>query len=447
MASAAGSSWRQKQLIKQQVATSVPLKIDAATGAPAEIFENEFQASSPSDMVIRNLDTGAEITIRDVKAMAPDAAPVMKKRTGKLGFLMKKSQDKTTLGFKREGKFQKRWFTLKDGVFSYFGEDKTSLKKVYPSYSRPAEPGCCSKAFEFYISVPHEDPKEDDPKEILVTLKASSASDMKSWIEALDSHSESLNRSLGPDLEFASKIESVTQGSAFEGMTAAEVKEIIIDMTEDEAAEAWQNFRDELLAAGFKGFDIVKEKHLQGFNAREPISAMFDVALYGSISEEVIEFTGNQELADLDYFLGWKSGFQGRNAIKAMKKSGEDKYSEAVLTDVFLCGLRDRLYKMCMISGSATFALNMDKVNTILFNDVGPTEFDAGQPEVVITGDTMYDDISPKASPGGNNTMPVDPIPGTAAAQGAEWLKNSEEDAARARASSFPDCDIPVDDE
>ena len=51
--------------------------------------------------------------------------------------------------------------------------------------------------------------QEDDPKEILVTLKASSASDMKSWIEALDSHSESLNRSLGPDLEFASKIESV----------------------------------------------------------------------------------------------------------------------------------------------------------------------------------------------------------------------------------------------
>ena len=321
--------------------------------------------------------------------------------------------------------------------------------------------------------------QEEDPKEVLVTLKASSASDMKSWVEALDSHSESLNRSLGPDLEFASKIESVssllptvvvcslalravdrsfeatvydylrvyqvTQGSAFEGMTAAEVKEIIVDMTEDEAAEAWQNFRDELLSAGFQGFDIVKEKHLQGFNAREPISAMFDVALYGSISEEVIEFTGNQELADLDYFLGWKSGFQGRNTIKAMKKSGEEKYSEAVLTDVFLCGLRDRLYKMCMISGSATFALNMDKVNTILFNDIGPTEFDAGQPEVVLTGDTMYDDISPKAS--GNNTMPVDPIPGTAAAQGAEWLKNSEEEAARARASSFPDCDIEVHDE
>ena len=115
-------------------------------------------------MVIRNLDTGAEITMRDVKAMAPDAAPVMKKRTGKLGFLMKKSQDKTTLGFKREGKFQKRWFTLKDGVLSYFGEDKTSLKKVYPSYSRPAEPASCSKAFEFYISVPHENPKARCPR-------------------------------------------------------------------------------------------------------------------------------------------------------------------------------------------------------------------------------------------------------------------------------------------
>lgn len=133
------------------------------------------------------------------------------------------------------------------------------------------------------------------------------------------------------------------------------------------------------MLAGFTGFQFVKETQISGQKARDPIQAMFDVAVYGNCHDEVAEFTQEPKLSDIDYFLSWKPSHAGRACMKKLKSAEGDRYREAVLTDQFLSGLRNRITMMCRRADSQahTVALDMDKVTAVLFESVLPSEWDA----------------------------------------------------------------------
>eukprot|EP00656_Telonema_subtile_P011086 TRINITY_DN15446_c0_g1_i2.p1 TRINITY_DN15446_c0_g1~~TRINITY_DN15446_c0_g1_i2.p1 ORF type:complete len:298 (-),score=69.71 TRINITY_DN15446_c0_g1_i2:224-1117(-) len=277
------------------------------------------------------------------------------------------------MGLNVDGKFQRRWFVLKEGELSYFKEDKTTFKKRYTRFSRKGVPKAEPGSFEFFIKAWDEDGKEGT----LINIRADNEMATREWIEALEAHQE--QNEMGPMQRFAQQIELATDRPIFESVGEEEIESVIAGWTDDAAAAAWHNFRDQLVMAGFTGFEFVQETQLSGNNSREPIQAMFDVAVYGNCHDEVAEFTGESKLNDIDYFLSWKPSHAGRACMKKLKSAEGDQYTEAVLTDQFLSGLRNRITMMCRVADTDShhIALDMEKVHAILFETTLPSEYDA----------------------------------------------------------------------
>lgn len=136
--------------------------------------EGQGRSSSPTDFVIRNLDTGGAVPIHS-ELQSPRHARCE-------GYLDKKSQDK--LGGWFRGSFQRRWFTLEGNELCYYSEDATVLKKRYSWFRMCTEQESLADNV-FQVLVKQAEDGDAAPERAL-TLRASSSGEVAKWQRQLE---------------------------------------------------------------------------------------------------------------------------------------------------------------------------------------------------------------------------------------------------------------------